>query len=121
MPSAVPDDERHRRRDGHGLRERDDDRRAPRSWPSGRRSGAEGHHGECGPRDVEPPRVVGVTALGSGVPGEGENPDAQGTLIAKIQRHVVVSTIHPPRIGPTAEAMPENPAHVPIAGARSSR
>ncbi len=42
-----------------------------------------------------------------------------GTLIAKIQRHVVVSTIHPPRIGPSAAAMPENPAHVPIAGARS--
>ena len=43
-----------------------------------------------------------------------------GTLIAKIHRHEVLSTIQPPTTGPIAAATPDRPAQVPIAGARSS-
>ena len=44
-----------------------------------------------------------------------------GRLIAKIQRQPACSTRNPPRNGPTAAAIPETPAQVPMAAARSSR
>src|SRR5829696_2726317 len=41
-----------------------------------------------------------------------------GTLMAKIQRQLLLSTIHPPTTGPIAAATPDSPAQVPMAGAR---
>ena len=42
-----------------------------------------------------------------------------GRLIAKIHRHPAWSTRTPPMSGPTAVAMPDTPAQVPMAAGRS--
>jgi hypothetical protein len=43
-----------------------------------------------------------------------------GTLMAKIQRHVATSTSQPPTSGPTTTAMPPHAVQEPIAAPRSS-
>ena len=55
-----------------------------------------------------PARAAAVTATTTA---------ASGRLMPKIQRHVVTSTIQPPRNGATAPAMPPSPDHAPIARA----
>ena len=66
-------------------------------------------------RPVRGERLSGVTQTTS-----ASTTRQSGTLIPKIHRHEAWSTSHPPTKGPRAAAVPDMPAHVPIAGARNS-